>query len=61
VRSHDRVPMGRKENTGRRSDIRAQRADMIPCLFSQNFVRLRKLNDFRRRLKIISFLTWMKF
>jgi hypothetical protein len=26
VRSHDRVPMGRERNTGRRSDIRAQRA-----------------------------------
>jgi hypothetical protein len=23
VRSHDRVPMGRERNTGRRSDIRA--------------------------------------
>jgi len=29
VRSHDRVPMGREENTGPRSDIRAQRAGMI--------------------------------
>jgi len=30
-------------NTGRRNDIRAQRAGMIPCLSSQNFIRLRKL------------------
>jgi len=28
VRSHDRVPMGRERNTGRRGDIRAQRAGM---------------------------------
>jgi hypothetical protein len=29
VRSHDKVAMGREGNTGRRSDIRAQRAGMI--------------------------------
>jgi hypothetical protein len=45
VRSHDRVPMGRERDTGRRSDIRAQRAGMIPCLPSQDLIRLRKLND----------------
>ncbi len=28
-------------------DIRAQRAGMIPCLSSQSFIRLRKLNDSR--------------
>ena len=39
--------MGREGNTGRRSDIRAQRAGMIPCVPSQNFVRLKKLNDSR--------------
>jgi hypothetical protein len=46
-----------------RSDSRAQRAGMIPRLSSQNFIRLRKLNDFRRRWvgKSISFLKWMKF
>ena len=43
VRSHDRVPMGREGNTGRRNDIRARRAGMIPCVPSQN-IRLKKLN-----------------
>jgi hypothetical protein len=38
--SHDRVPMGRERNTGRRSDIRAQRAGMIPCVPSQDLIRL---------------------
>jgi hypothetical protein len=37
--------MGREGNTGRRSNIRAQRAGMIPCLPSQDLIRLRKLND----------------
>ena|SRR5207245_6122188 len=41
------VPMGRERDTGRRSDIRAQRAGMIPCLPSQDLIRLRKLNDSR--------------
>jgi hypothetical protein len=48
VRSHDKVPMGREGKTGRRSDIRAQRAGMILGLSSQNFIRLKKLNDSRR-------------
>jgi len=43
VRSHDRAPMGLEGKTGRRSDIRAQRAGMIPCLSSQNFIRLREI------------------
>src|SRR5215467_13633545 len=34
-------------NTRRRSDIRAQRAGMILGLSSQNFIRLKKLNDSR--------------
>jgi hypothetical protein len=61
ARSHDRVS-GWEGNMGR-SDSRAQRAGMIPRLSSQNFIRLRKLNDFRRRWvgKSISFLTWMTF
>jgi hypothetical protein len=37
--------MGRERDTGRRSDIRAQRAGMIPCLPSQDLIRLRKPND----------------
>jgi hypothetical protein len=37
--------MGRERDTGRRSDIRAQRAGMIPCVPSQDLIRLRKLND----------------
>jgi hypothetical protein len=41
LRSHDSVPTAGEG----RSDIRAQRADMIPCLSSQNFIRLKKLND----------------
>jgi hypothetical protein len=48
VRSHDRVPMGRERNTGRRSEICAQRAGMIPCVPSQDLIRLIKLNDSRR-------------
>src|SRR5262249_41835286 len=43
ARSHNRVPMGREGgNTGRRRSIRAQRAGIIPCLSSQNFIRLEK-------------------
>src|ERR1700730_661203 len=41
------VPMGRERDTGRRSDIRAQRAGMIPCVSSQDLIRLRKLNHSR--------------
>jgi hypothetical protein len=48
VRSHDRVPIGRERNTGRRSDIRTQRASMTPCVPSQDLIRLRKLADSRR-------------
>jgi hypothetical protein len=48
VSSHDRMPMGQERNTGRRSDIRAQRAGMIPCVPSQDLIRLRKLNDSQR-------------
>jgi hypothetical protein len=49
VRSHDRVPMAGEEEYGPpQRDIRAQRAGMIPCLSSQNFIRLKKLNDSRR-------------
>jgi hypothetical protein len=63
VRSHDRVPMGRERNTGRRSDIRPQRASMTPCVPSQDLIRLRKLNEsrcdlvaaFRRGLKETGF------
>jgi hypothetical protein len=40
--------MGRERDTGRRSDIRAQRVGMIPCFPSQDLIRLRKLNDSRR-------------
>src|SRR3982074_1582342 len=47
LRSHDRVPMGRERNTGRRSDIRPQRASMTPCVPSQDLLRLRKLNESR--------------
>src|ERR1700730_5818642 len=43
ARSNDRVS-GWEGNMGR-SDSRAQRAGMIPCLSSQNFIRQRKLND----------------
>src|SRR6266446_5922910 len=45
VRSHDRVPMSRERNTGRRSDICAQRVGMIPYVPSQDLIRLGKLND----------------
>jgi len=48
VRSHDRVPMSRERNTGRRSDICAQRVGMIPYVPSQDLIRLGKLNDSRR-------------
>ena len=41
VRSHDRVPVGRERNTGRRSDIRPQRASMTPCVPSQDLIRER--------------------
>src|SRR6266545_1755436 len=44
---HDRAPMSRERNTGRRSDICAQRAAMIPRVPSQDLIRLRKLNDSR--------------
>src|SRR5262249_11138334 len=37
----------RRPGRRNRSDIRAQRAGMIPCLSSQNFIRLKKLNDSR--------------
>jgi hypothetical protein len=36
VLSPDRVPMGRERNTDHRSDIRAQRGGMIPCVPSQD-------------------------
>jgi hypothetical protein len=57
------VPLGRERNTGRRSDIRAQRAGMIPGVPSQDLIRLRKLNEFPAPLgrKSPRFLTWMKF
>jgi hypothetical protein len=48
VRSHDKVAMGREGNTGRRSDIRAQTAGMVPRVPSQDLIRPRKLNDSRR-------------
>ena len=36
--------MGRERNTGRRSDIRAQRAGMIPCVTSQDLCLLKALS-----------------
>jgi hypothetical protein len=63
VRSHDRVPMSRERNRAAAKDICAQRAGMIPRLSSQNFIRLRKLNDSRHlwvgNHQISS--QWMKF
>jgi hypothetical protein len=38
------VPMGRERNTGRRSDIRAQKAAMIPCVPSQDLCLLKTLS-----------------
>ena len=39
--------MGGEGNTGRRGDIRSQRTGMIPCVSSQNFIRLRTFSGSR--------------
>jgi hypothetical protein len=54
--------MGRETNTGRHSDICAQRAGMIPRVPSQDLIRLRKLNDSRPLWSEITKVPrWMKF
>jgi hypothetical protein len=53
VLSPDRVPMGRERNTDHRSDIRAQRGGMIPCVPSQDLCGVSTPNFGTRRLSDI--------